>query len=110
MHKMIMAVIPQDEARQVIDALVIAGHTTTFATGRGGVLRQAQQMLFIAVSEADLRGVLDIIRENCHTRVRIEETTQGNEQAPSPEQEEAGTAEVGGAVIFVWDLSHFEVV
>lgn len=109
MHKMIMAVIPQDEARQVIDALVIAGHTSTFATGRGGVLRQAQQMLFIAVSESNLPKVLDIIRDNCHTRVRIE-MAGGNEQAPSPQEEEAGSAEVGGAVIFVWDLSHFEVV
>lgn len=108
MNKMILAIIPQDEARQVIDQLVMAGHTTTFATGRGGVLRQAQQMLFIAVSKADLPKVLDIIRENCHSRVRIEEAVAGGEQITV--EDAPFTAEVGGAVIFVWDLSHFEVV
>lgn len=108
MNKMIMAVIPQDEARQVMDQLVIAGHTTTFTTGRGGVLRQAQQMLFIAVTEADLPKVLAIIRDNCHTRVQIKETAVVDE--PIPLENVPVTAEVGGAVIFVWDLTHFEVV
>ncbi len=108
MNKMIMAVIPQDEARQVMDQLVIAGHTTTFTTGRGGVLRQAQQMLFIAVAEADLPGVLTLIRENCHAHIQIKETAVPNAQTTP--QETPATAEVGGAVIFVWDLAHFEVI
>lgn len=108
MDKMIMAIIPQDQARRVIDQLVMAGHTTTFATGRGGVLRQAQQMLFIAVSRGDLPKVLGIIRENCHSRVRIEEAVAGDEQV-TPEDAPI-TTEVGGAVIFVWDLSHLEVI
>jgi uncharacterized protein YaaQ len=108
MNKMIMAVIPQDEARQVMDQLVIAGHTTTFTTGRGGVLRQAQQMLFIAVTEADLPSVLAIIRENCHAHIQIKETAVTNAQITP--KDTPVTAEVGGAVIFVWDLAHFEVV
>lgn len=108
MNKMIMAIVPQDEARQVIDQLVVAGYTTTFTTGRGGVLRQAQQMLFTAIAEADLAKVLAIIRENCHARVQIKETAVTAEQITL--QETPVTAEVGGAVIFVWDLSHFEVV
>lgn len=108
MDKMIMAVIPQDEARKVIDQLVIAGHTATFTTGRGGVLRQAQQMLFIAVSKADLPEVLTIIRENCHARVQIREAAMTGEQSTT--EDAPVTTEVGGAVIFVWDLSHFEVV
>jgi uncharacterized protein YaaQ len=108
MNKMIMAVIPQDEARLVMDQLVIAGHTTTFTTGRGGVLRQAQQMLFIAVTEADLPNVLALIRENCHAHIQIKETVAADEQTTP--QDIPATAEVGGAVIFVWDLAHFEVV
>lgn len=108
MDKMIMAVIAQDEARQVIDQLVMAGYTTTFTTSRGGALRQAQQMLFIAVASADLPQVLAIIRENCHARVQIEATAVVDE--PTTAENVLVTAEVGGAVIFVWDLTHFEVV
>lgn len=108
MDKMVMAVIPQDEAGQVVDQLVMAGYTTTFTGSRGGALRQAQQMLFIAVAESDLPQVLTLIRENCHARVQIEATAVAGEQI-LPENVLA-TAEVGGAVIFVWDLTHFEVV
>lgn len=108
MNKMIMAVIPRDEATQVIDQLVLAGHTATFTASRGGVLRQAQQILFIAVSQTDLPQVLAIIRQNCRAQVHVEAAAAPEEQtAANPVWE---TAEVGGAVIFVWDLAHFEVV
>ncbi len=104
--KMVMAVVSRDEAECVLQDLVEAGHTATFAESRGGMLRQAQQMLFIAVEDRDLEEVLAIIRGGCHSQVLVECTEPSEPLSPVPAPM---GARVGGAVVFVWDLEHFEV-
>ncbi len=103
--KMVMAVVPRDEAGRVLEALVAAGHTATFSDSRGGMLRQAQQMLFIAVEEQDLERVLTIIRDNCHSQVVVESSEP---RTPFSLGSVAVTAELGGAVVFMWDLDRYE--
>ena len=105
MTKMVMAVVPRDPARRVLEELVAAGHTATFSECRGGVMRQAQLQFFIAVKEEDLAKVLDIIRENCRTEVQVGSSVSkdGLSLGPIPV-----TADLGGAVVFIWDLDHFE--
>jgi uncharacterized protein YaaQ len=105
--KMVMAVIARDEAEGVLQTLIAAGFAATFTKSRGGVLRQAQQMLFIAVEAEDVERVLSIIREHCHSQVHVE---------PSASQEDSllssvpsVTAQLGGAVAIVWDLDRFEI-
>jgi len=104
--KMVMAVVPRDETGRVLEALVAAGHTATFTESRGGMLRQAQYMLFVAVEQKDLEQVLEIIGESCHSHIRLEpsEPREPFSLGPAPV-----TAEVGGAVVFIWDLDRFEV-
>jgi len=103
--KMVMAVVPRDEAGRVLEALVAAGHTATFSDSRGGMLRQAQQMLFIAVEETDLERVLAIIRGNCHSQVVVEDSEP---RTSFPLGSVPVTAELGGAVVFIWDLDRYE--
>ncbi len=105
MTKMVMAVVPRDEAEHVLDALIEAGHTATFTESRGGMLRQSQLTLFIAVKEEALEKVLTIVRENSRSRVQVEsgESAKGASLGPIPV-----TAELGGAVVFIWDLDRFE--
>jgi uncharacterized protein YaaQ len=104
MTKMVMAVVPRDEAHLVLEALVSAGFTATFSESRGGVLRQAQLTFFIAVDEAKLEQVLEIIRENCRIQVKLESelASGGRSLGPVPV-----TAELGGAVVFIWDLDRY---
>ena len=71
MMKMVMALVPREQTDQVLEALIAAGHTATFTGSRSGVLRQAQHMLFIATEDDSLNNVLDIIRANCHTKVKV---------------------------------------
>jgi uncharacterized protein YaaQ len=104
--KMVMAIIPRDEASRVLDALVAAGHTATFGDSRGGVLRQAYQTLFIGIEEDSLDAVLNLIRQNCRSRLSLEDAT-APDRFGLPQQSEAI---VGGAVIFVWSVDHFEAV
>jgi uncharacterized protein YaaQ len=106
--KMVMAVVPRDEAEAVLSALIAAGHTATFTESRGGILRQAQYTLFIAVDEQALPQVLDIIQESCHSLLRVE---SGDDVMPILGRADRASASVrvGGAVVFVWDLEHFQI-
>lgn len=99
-----MAVIPRDQAGRVLEILVTSGYPVTFAESRGGVLRQAQHTLYTCVDEEALDDVRRIIRENCRAQVEVEtEDDGGKPPAPVPV-----TANLGGAVIFVWDVNSIE--
>jgi uncharacterized protein YaaQ len=108
MRKMVMAIIPRDQANQVMEALIAAGYTATFTDSRGGMLRQAQQMLFIAVREKDLDQVLSIIRENCRTQIQLNNTDDTAHGQFGSGFTSAPTTYIGNAVVFVWDLERFE--
>ncbi len=106
--RMIMAVVPRDQAYQVMEALIAAGYTATFTDSHGGMLRQAQQMLFIAVRQKELDVVLNIIRDNCRTQFELE---GGEDETPSesaPGLARPPVTYIGNAVVFVWDLERFE--
>ena len=53
--KMVMAVISREQADRALDRLISAGYGATFTESRGGMLRQAQQMVFIATNDDDMR-------------------------------------------------------
>ena len=103
---MVMTIIEREEANRVLEALISAGHTPTiFGDSRGGVLRQARPTLFVGVEADKLDNVLSIIRENCRSHVALE-STEGDESAAS--RTKRSFAEVGSAVVFVWDIDRFE--
>lgn len=108
MRKMVMAVVPRDQANQVMEALIAAGYTATFTDSRGGMLRQAQQMLFIAVREKDLDQILSIIRENCRTQIQLNDPEDASPGQFGSRFKRASTTYIGNAVVFVWDLERFE--
>jgi uncharacterized protein YaaQ len=101
--KMVMAVVPKAEANEVISRLVAAGHTATFTETRGGVLRQASQTLFVAVPDEKLEEVLCLIDRSCHAPVSLARTS-----APGQPVTPSETPQVGGAIIFVWDIERFQ--
>jgi uncharacterized protein YaaQ len=97
MNKMIMAIVPQDRGERVLYELINAGYTATFVETQGGILRQSQLSLFIAIEEDQMEPVLRIIR-----------TTSISGEAANSETDlefEYGA----GTIIFVWDLSQTEV-
>ena len=103
--KMMMVVVPSNNADHVLDALVNAGHTATYAETHGGMLQQSQYSLFIAVKKEQLEQVLEIIKVNCRTRVelstRVPEDYESMGKTPV-------TADLGGAVVFIWDINRIE--
>jgi uncharacterized protein YaaQ len=105
--KMIMAVISRDQADRVLDRLIAAGYGATFTESRGGMLRQAQQMIFVATDDDRVEDVLGTIRRLCRTEIEVkEQPARANSELFSTTP--GTTTEVGYAVIFVWDLEHFD--
>ena len=107
MRKMVMAVVPRDQADGVMEVLIAAGYTATFTESHGGMLRQAQQTLFIAVKAQDLERILGIIREHCRTQVQVE-SDQEDLPGGFGAMRQSVTTYIGSAVVFVWDLERFE--
>lgn len=107
MDKMVMAVIPRDEAETVLDALISSGYTATFMETKGGMLRQSQYTLFIAVKNTDLDKVCGIIKDNCTVEIDNVEEEIDREDLFG---DETISDKIGGAIIFMWDLHKVEIV
>lgn len=102
--KMVMAIMPRGEAESVLQALVAANHTATYVETRGGMLRQAQMTLFIAVETQDLEQVMGIIRKTCRSEAVVESVDrEGISSTPMPAR-----PRLGGAVVFIWDVARSE--
>jgi len=99
--KMVMVVVPANSADLLLDALVNSGFTATYAETKGGMLQQSQYSLFIAVKKEQLNTILTIIKDNCRTRVEM--STKPSDDALS-EIKIPVTADLGGAVAFIWDI------
>lgn len=106
-NKMVMAIVSREQADRVLDKLISAGYGATFTESRGGMLRQAQQMVFIATQDDDVEDVVAIIRRTCRSRVEVSEQQIGTGDLRS-EISSTTTTEVGYAVVFVWDLERFD--
>lgn len=103
--KMVMAVVPTNTADRVLDALVNAGHTATYAQTHGGMLQQSQYSLFIVVQKEQLDEILKIIKNNCRTQVQMS-TLSPDEQITMDTP--PVSADLGGAIAFVWDINQVE--
>ncbi len=102
--KMIMTVIPKFSGEAVLDALISAGYYATISETKGGMLRQSQLTLFIAVDDAAVSEVLEIIKTNCKSHSYVQSTQKSEQQKLS----ESTGFELGGAVTFVWQLDQLE--
>jgi uncharacterized protein YaaQ len=101
--KMLMVIMPRDEAERVLQALVAANHTATFMETRGGMLRQAQMTLFIAVHDEDLEEVTDIIQASSRSEPVVRSVEGGAPSGPMPVR-----PRLGGAVVFIWTVERSE--
>ena len=102
--RMMMAVVPKNQGEAVLDALVNAGYTATFSETRGGMLRQSQLSLFIAVKEEEVSVVLDILKAHCKSHTQVHHGNSPQRFDPNAQHAIA----IGGGVVFIWTLEQFE--
>jgi len=106
-RKMVMAVVSRDQSDRVLDQLISGGYGATFTDSRGGMLRQAQRMIFIAVEADRVDDVVGIIKRTCRSTVEVN-AQQVHAGGFGTSDTATTTTEVGYAVVFVWDLERFE--
>ncbi|MBR2460715.1 MAG: cyclic-di-AMP receptor [Clostridia bacterium] len=106
--KMITAIVNKRDTVRVCDALRKDGVEFTRLATTGGFLRSGNTTLLIGINDERLELALNIIRRNCSRRM---------EKLPIPPSAEipaavnvSNTAEVlvGGAIVFVNEVSYFE--
>ena len=106
--KMVMVIVPRDGTEQILQALVSSGNTATVAESRGGMLRQAQNTLFIAVEEHDLQTVLDIVRPDLNqAAVSAPPEATGAFGGFAPQATPA-MSPLGSTVVFIWDIERYQ--
>ena len=107
--KMVMAIVPKKYGEDVLSALINAGFTATYSETRGGMLRQSQYTLYIAVRSSDVQAALNVITDSCNAIETIHpgyglrgdcEPHMANEGAPLGKS---------AAVVFIWTLDKFQV-
>jgi uncharacterized protein YaaQ len=108
--KLVITIIHDRDKHKAAEALLRSNFTFTKLASTGGFLREGNVTFLIGTEESRLDELLDVIRESCKTR----------DQYATFMPPDAGTAcvfmpnpvkvEVGGAVVFVVDVSRFERV
>lgn len=93
MKKLVIAVIQNEVADTVVDALLEADFRTTRLASTGGFLRRGNTTLMIGADEDQVERVLDLIRQNARS---------------AAEPVEAGASQPAAATVFVLDLEEYQ--
>ncbi len=106
--KLIMGIVNSDDQGRLVDALTHAGYRATTISTTGGFLRQGNATIFVGTEEEKVPDVLQLIKENCHTRTQYVNPLPpvmepGEMYLPTPVD-----VQVGGATVFVLDVTRFE--
>jgi len=100
--RLIAAMVQDADAPDLLNALVEHGFRATRIETTGGFLRDSSSMILVGVAAEKVDDVLDVIRAHCHTRKQLVTPTE------APFLNEAIEVEIGGAIVFVWDIGRFE--
>ena len=106
--KLIVAIIHNEDAGALVNALLERDHRATRLQSSGGFLKQSNATVIVGVEEDRVDEVVSIIRENCTSRTQVVN--------PMPPIMEPGEffmpypldVEVGGATVFVLPVERFE--
>ncbi len=106
--KLVVAVVHNEDARTLIDALLAAGYRATWLHSTGGFLKQSNATILLGVDDAQVEDIVSVVRQHCHSRTQTVSPIMpimepGEFFMPYPLE-----VEVGGAVVFVVPVDRFE--
>jgi len=107
MMKLVIAVVQDTDAANLISALSKVGLTSTKLASTGGFLREGNTTLLIGVDDERLDTVKNTIRDTCRTRTRLLTPGVPMTDNPNAGSDQPVEVQVGGAVVFVIDVTEF---
>lgn len=105
--RLVVAVVQDEDAPALSDAVVARGYRVTRMNTVGGFLRKGNATILIGVTERQIPELLAVIRQTCRTRMAFLTATYPVEMA-EPFLSEPIEVQVGGAVVFILEVERFE--
>ena len=106
--KLIIAIVQDEDASRLISQLMNDGFGVTKLATTGGFLMAGNVTILVGVDEEKVQTVIDIIKEQSHSRKQMIPTTTEMSYGYYPSM--PVEVVVGGATIFVVDIERFERV
>ncbi len=105
--KMVIAIVQDDDALNLIDELTESNFRVTKLATTGGFLKSGNTTLMVGVEKEQVENVINIIKRICKKRSEVV-------AAPTPVSGDPGVympypieVKVGGATVFVLDVDQF---
>jgi uncharacterized protein YaaQ len=106
--KLVVAIVHNEDAGALVDALLEREHRATRLHSSGGFLKQSNSTVIVGIEDDKVDEILGIVRATCTARTQIVN--------PMPPIMEPGEffmpypleVEVGGATVFVLPVERFE--
>lgn len=105
--KMVIAIVHDDDALDLIDELTENNFRVTKLATTGGFLKSGNTTLMVGVEKEKVENIIDIIKKICKERSEVV-------AAPTPVSGDSGIympypveVKVGGATVFVLDIDQF---
>lgn len=108
--KLVMAIIHDEDAFQIIDLLSEKGYSVTKLASTGGFLRAGNTTLICGVAEERIPELIEIIEKKCKSRKQIASVNSTHVNAAESYVPYPVEVTVGGATIFVLDVAEFKKV
>ncbi len=106
--KLILAVVQDEDTDALTESLVESGYRFTKISTTGSFLRTGNTSLMIGVEDAGVEGVMSVLQRTCRRRTQIAVPYSPALEPGLLYMPENFEVEVGGAVVFVANVSRFE--
>jgi len=106
--KLVVAIVHNEDAGALVDALLEREHRATRLHSSGGFLKQSNATIIVGIDDDRVEEILGIVRDTCTAR-----TQTVNPMPPIMEPGEFFMpypleVEVGGATVFILPVERFE--
>ena len=108
--KLILAVIDDEDAFHVLDALNEKGFYVTKLASTGGFLRSGKTTLISGVQEERIEELIGILEKKCKSRKQITSVNSTHVNATESYVPYPVEVSVGGATIFLLNIEEFRKV
>jgi uncharacterized protein YaaQ len=106
--KLVVSIVHSDDAGQLVESLTQAGYGATIISTTGGFLRQGNSTVFVGTDDQKVPDVLKLVQASCQKRRHLINPLPpvmepGEMYMPTPVD-----VEVGGATVFVLEVTQSE--
>lgn len=105
--KLVIAMLQDDDALDLVDAITEAGFRVTKLASTGGFLKSGNTTLIMGVEKDKVQSVIDVVEDVCKTRKQVITTPTPITGNVDMYMSYPIEIEVGGATIFVVDVDQF---